>query len=286
MSNCPTCPDPRRCACPAGRQACRRGECSCEPVCPCRKQPQPDDKKRGRWPFLGCLPVAVVVVVVVVVIITILILNGGDEGDPGDSQVQPTPSPTTVTTPVAPEFRELMDEFCVDPGPPAPFETTSGPQPGDSPPPLGSGNPALNVEQAGLYSGGCGEDAGQVWVFLAELGGPPDGMQLALGLDTDPAAGFTPNPDAPDGLGRAGEWDQIVIVNPDGSTGYYDSGFERLDGGGDLRYERNEQYVAFALHERLLQGVIGFYFQVFVRDGSTSADPVDWTLATGPPYAD
>ena len=123
-------------------------------------------------------------------------------------------------------------------------------------------------------------------MHLAALGGPPEGMQLGLGLDTDAASGFTPTPNAPDGLGRSGEWDRVVFVNPDGSTLFYDSSFEPIDGGSDLRYVRDGRYVAFAFHERLLQSVIAFYFQVFVRDGVTASSPVDWTLATGAPQED
>jgi hypothetical protein len=281
---CPNCPDPRRCGCPDGRATCRTGGCSCLPVCPCRQRPNPGPggKKWPPWWPIGCLPtIVVVVVVVVVVIITILILGGGDRGGPGDQQSVSSPTPTPLA--VAPEMQQLMDEFCVEPESLAPFETTSGPDAGDSPPPLGSADPALDVEQAGLYPGGCGEDAGSVWVFLAELGGPPEGMQLGLALDTDPAAGFTPTPGAPDGLGRAGEWDQVVFVNADGSTMFYDSAFRPLDSQGDLSYQRNGKYLAFAFHERLLQGVIAYYFQIFVRDGATGSSPVDWTLATGMP---
>ena len=107
-------------------------------------------------------------------------------------------------------------------------------------------------------------------------------MQLALGFDTDRESGFPPMADAPDGLGRVGEWDQVVIVHPDGRTGYLDSSFRPIDAQGDLRYERSGQYVAFAFHERLLLGVITFYFQVFIRDDLTGE--VDWILATGLPY--
>lgn len=251
----------------------------------------------------GCLPF----LVLVVVIITILII--ATRGDDNDEQNSPapttvattlastttevtTPGPTTPATPTTvvvatpPELQELFDAFCVGDATFGAFEPTRGPNEGDSPPPIGSDNPALDVQRAGLTQGGCDADAGDTWVFLAELGGSPEGvegLQIGLGLDSVLDQGFTANPTAPDGLGRAGEWDRLIIVNPDGSLVLYDDPFNQIAAGDDLRYEQRGNYVGFAFHERLIQNVIVFYFQVFMRDGNTGSSPIDWIVAAGQP---
>lgn len=319
--NCANCPQPRECGCPEGRQACRRGACPCPPTCPCKQGclpplppwfPWGDDWRRRTK--VGCLPV----VIAVLVIITILILVLRDGGDDGPSN---SPAPTTtstvapattvevtttvaatteppvvttmapVVTPVSPDLRVIIDAFCL-PVPSsaadeeaaevlfADFEATRGPNPGDSPPPLNSDDPALEFLRTGVLSGDCGGDP--FTMIIAELGGPPERVQLSLGLDVLPDVGATPNPTGNSGIARVGGFELFVAVEPDGSTFTSDSAFQPIDQRVAAQVSGN--YFAIALYESEFAPIgadLTFHVQTFRRDVQEAGAPIDWELATG-----
>lgn len=312
--NCNHCPSPNECACPSGREACRKGACPCPPNCPCKPRGclpfPPDGPWRNRLKF-GCLPL----VVGGLVIITILILSRDDDKDGGENVVLPTSTtltvttapattttvaPTTVaptttratpvTTPISPDLREIIDRFCLPVPPDAtsedlddllfgPFEVLQGPNPGDTPPPLGSNDPALEFLRVGMVGGDCGGDP--FAVVIAELGGSPDVLQLSLGLDTDPNTGRPQNPTANNGLGRLGGWDLFIAAEPDGTTFVSDADFQPVD--ERVFTERRGNVVAIGVHTAQIDSFfdIDYDLQLFRRDVQQQGAPVDWAVASG-----
>lgn len=154
-------------------------------------------------------------------------------------------------------------------------EPTVGPDPGDTPPPLGSADPALDIRKMDLIDDACGD--GMYSGVVVELGGPPDAVQLSLGLDTVAGEGRPANPDAPGGLGRIGGWDQFLSVEPDGTTFFADAQFDALE--GPVQFVRNGNLCAL-LVPRLTSGELTYHLMTFRRDGNTAESPVDWQVAT------
>ncbi len=319
--NCPTCPQPRECACPEGRQACRRGACPCLPTCPCKQGclpplppwfPWGDDFRRPRK--FGCLGLVIAVVVIITILILVL-RDGGDDG-PSNSPaptttstvapattiaatttVAPTTEPPVVTTvapvitPVSPDLRAITDAFCL-PVPSsaseeeawellfADFETTRGPNPGDTPAPLNSDDPALEFLRVGVLRGDCGGDP--FTMIIAELGGPPEQVQLSLGIDLLPDAGATPKPDGNSGIARVGGFELFAAVEPDGSTFTSDSNFQPID--QRVAAQVSGTYFAIAIYESEFAPIdadLTFHVQTFRRDVQEAGAPIDWELATG-----